>query len=143
MTKGIEAFKVVTEDRESVMQELLKYFPDTEKIANKIIISLRKRRIIKKYNIGSRISSPKHLPTGILCFERSDDALRWKGYFSQALKGSFVIKVLGYEKTEYSAVIPFSFNNWSILLEHPEKLNDILDTAPEGSIAFKRVRVLT
>lgn len=132
---GTEAWKVVTEGRESVLPLFLRNKGGLELI----ITVLKKKRILKKYNINSTIKAAK-CASPILCFGSERTAREWVCTYDNVLKRVKIIRVVGYQE-EKVQILRFNLEDWITFLEAGET-DTILSFWP-GTIGYRKVRVIT
>ena len=132
---GTEVWKVVTNDRESVLPLFLRNKGGHEET----IETLRKRRILKKYKTGSIIRAAKCAPP-ILCFETEKEARSWTWEYSHVLKHVKLIRVVGYQ-CEKVQILRFLLTEWLEFFK-TGKVAEAFDSWP-GTVGFRRVKVVT
>lgn len=134
---GIKAWKVVTEDRESVLQL---FFNVKWGRNSKIIPALKKKKFLKVYKEGKIVSAGKNFPP-ILCFESRITAKVWINMRSE-LHSAQIIEVIGYKREEIK-VMHFDHDVWTHFLETFKINTKKLFLPVNGSIGFRKVKVLT
>ena len=131
--KGTIAYKVVTKDRESVLQLFINEWCDPD-IENMLKIA-KENNLIKKYIRGEEVAGE-----AILCFETRDQANDWIYLFNDLLRNAKIIKVRGFDKTP-ARVYPFLLCVWAAVFQYGSY--EGWSTGPRGTIAFKKVKVIS
>ena len=138
--KGIKAFKIVTADRESITQLYIGWF-SKEKVdeVKELIGKLKTLHVFKTYKVGHIVKAVGYMP-GLLCFRTHKLAREYIRYQCGTLEGCEIIEVRGFDREPSPQLMGLSFSLWKDLLKNK---SDVSSFPPDGTISFRRLRVLT
>ena len=131
--KGVIVYKVVTKNRESVSQLFIRAWCVSD--YSSMMAIAKKHNLIKKYDFDEEIAGE-----AILCFARKYHADRWRSGLRNILHETKIIKVEGFEKTKAN-ILPFVLEHWQAAFI--DGITERFSSRPPGTVAFKRVKVLS